>query len=167
MELDPKEQPQKVPTFLRVLSILSLIAIISGLMSGVLGLLSGPFSPEEIDDYLAKNMDGVNQLHDMGEIYWAETTSKILNLVRYTNNNFYMDRLINIGAYGIGLAGVMFMLRGRKIGFHLYIVYNLITLISIYASAPAYAVPPFYFFLFGFISLLFIFLYSRNLKFMK
>jgi hypothetical protein len=78
-----------------------------------------------------------------------------------------MDRLINFGAYAIGLNGVIFMLKGRKLGFHLYIVYNLIALISIYASAPASEIPSFYFILFGIISSVFIFMFSRNLKFMK
>lgn len=167
MEIEKNEQPWKPPVFLRVLSVFSLIAIVSGLLSSVLGAFSGPLSPGEIDTFLASNMAGVNQLNAMGETGWAETTSKILHLVKYTNDNFYMDRLINIGAYSIGLAGVIFMLRGRKLGFHLYIIYNLVALVSIYASAPAYAVPPFYFILFGFISLVFIFMYSRNLKYLN
>lgn len=167
MDENPNGQTEKVPTFLRVLSVFSLIAIISGLLSGVLGLFSGPLSGDEIDQFISQNMDGVNQLNAMGETYWSDITAKMIYLVRYTNDNFYMDRLINIGAYSIGLAGVTFMLRGRKLGFHLYIVYNLIALVSIYASAPAHAVPPFYFILFGSIALIFIFMYSRNLKFMR
>lgn len=167
MEIDSNEQPQKVPVFLRVLSVFSLIFIVPGLLGNVAGLFSGPLAPEDIDTYIANNMDSVNRLYNLGEVYWAETASKILNLIRYTSNNFYMDRIINIGAYSIGLVGILYMLRGRKLGFHLYIIYNLITLVSIYASAPVSAVPPAYVISLGVFSLIFIFLYSINLKFMK
>lgn len=168
MEIENQNEPvMKRPTFLVVLSVFSLISISSGLLSSILGLISGPLQEYQVDEIIAQNMSGVTQLQEMGEVYWSEITMKILNLIKYTNANFYMDRLINFGAYAIGLNGVIFMWKGRKLGFHLYIVYNLIALISIYASAPASEIPSFYFILFGIISSLFIFMYSRNLRFMK
>jgi hypothetical protein len=167
MEIENQKEPIKRPTFLVVLSVFSLISISSGLLSSILGLISGPMEDYQVDEIIGQNMAGVTQLQEMGEVYWSDITLKILNLVKYTNENFYLDRLINLGAYAIGLNGVIFMLKGKKLGFHLYIVYNLIALISIYASAPASEIPSFYFILFGIISSVFIFMYSRNLKFMK
>jgi hypothetical protein len=167
MEIENQKEPIKRPVFLVVLSVFSLISISSGLLSSILGLISGPMQDYQVDEIIGQNMAGVTQLQEMGEVYWSEITLKILNLIKYTNENFYMDRLINFGAYAIGLNGVIFMLKGRKLGFHLYIVYNLIALISIYASAPASEIPSFYFILFGIISSVFIFMFSRNLKFMK
>jgi hypothetical protein len=163
MEIENQKEPIKRPVFLVVLSVFSLISISSGLLSSILGLISGPMQDYQVDEIIGQNMAGVTQLQEMGEVYWSEITLKILNLIKYTNENFYMDRLINFGAYAIGLNGVIFMLKGRKLGFHLYIVYNLIALISIYASAPASEIPSFYFILFGIISSVFIFMFSRNL----
>lgn len=167
MENIEANQLPKRPTFLVVLSVFSLISIVGGLLSSVFGLISGPIPGEQIEEVIASNMDSINQLNEMGQPYWAEIMLKIVNLITYTNNNFYVDRLINLGAYGIGLAGIMFMLRGRKLGFHLYIVYNLITLVGVYASAPIDAVPSFYIIVSAIFSLIFIVLYSLNLKFMK
>ena len=167
MEIENQNEPMKRPTFFVVLSVFSLISISSGLLSSFLGLISGPLEDYQFDEIIGQNMAGVTQLQEMGEVYWSEITLKILNLIKYTNANFYMDRLINLGAYAIGLSGIIFMLKGRKLGFHLYIIYNLIALVSIYASAPASEIPSFYFILFGIISSIFIFMYSRNLKFMK
>jgi hypothetical protein len=167
MEIENQNESIKRPTFLVVLSVFSLISISSGLLTSILGLISGPMEDYQVDEIIGQNMAGVTQLQEMGEIYWSDITLKILNLIKYTNANFYIDRLINLGAYAIGLNGVIFMLKGKKLGFHLYIVYNLIALISIYASAPASEIPSFYFILFGIISSVFIFMYSRNLKFMK
>lgn len=176
--------PKRVPVFLRVLSILSLIYILLELVNRIKALFRGPVPPRQLNEFITRLSEGtpgnpssrlitdrpqtgmVKQLQDQGEYYWADVMSKILNLSRYVNANFYMDSVINIGGYLIGLAGILFMLRGRKLGFHLYIVYNLITMISIYASAPASEIPVFYFLVWGSISCIFIFLYSRNLKFM-
>lgn len=167
MEIENPKESLKRPVFLVVLSVFSLISISSGLLSSIIGLISGPLQEYQIDEIISQNMSGVAQLNEMGEVYWSDVTLKILNLIKYTNSNFYMDRLINLGAYSLGLYGVIFMLKGKKLGFHLYIVFNLIALVSIYASAPASEIPSFYFILFGITSALFIFLYSRNLKFMR
>ena len=159
-------EENKRPPFLMVLVVLSLMAVASGLFSNLLALIAGPIPADEVQKMIDSNMGQVNQLYEMGQPYWGDMTLKILNMVTYTNANFYMDRMINISAYSIGLFAVLNMLRGVKVGFHMYIIYNLIALFGIYASVPVREIPGFYFGFFGVISLLFIFLYSRNLHWM-
>jgi hypothetical protein len=103
----------------------------------------------------------------MGESEWAETIFKIMQLAVYTNANFYTDKLLNLGIYSLGFVGVVSMLKGRKLGFHLYIIYNILSLFSIYASAPIDQVPTFYLGFFGVIAAVFVFLYNLNLKWLK
>ena len=159
-------EENKRPPFLMILVVLSLMAVASGLFSNLLALIAGPIPADEVQKMIDSNMGQVNQLYEMGQPYWGDMTLKILNMVTYTNANFYMDRMINISAYSIGLFAVLNMLRGVKVGFHMYIIYNLIALFGIYASVPVREIPGFYFGFFGVISLLFIFLYSRNLHWM-
>lgn len=154
------------PTLLTVLVVLSLMTIASGLFSNLIGIMTGPIPADEIQEMIDANMGQVNQLYEMGQPYWGDKTFKIINMVTYTNANFYLDRMINISAYSIGLFAVLNMLRGVKVGFHLYIIYNLIALFGIYASVPIGEIPGIYFGFFGFISLLFIFLYSKNIHWM-
>ena len=163
-EIDTAEN--KRPTLLTVLVVLSLMVIGNGLLSNIAGLYLGPLSAEEIQKLTDPYMPQVNQFYELGQPYWGDTMLKILNLVKFTNANFIMDRMINITAYGIGLFGVLNMLRGIKLGFHMYIIYNMIALFSIYASAPLSEIPGFYFGFYGVISLLFIYLYSKNLHWM-
>lgn len=162
MDLQPKR-----PVFLTVLGILSLITIGFGILSSVLGLLSGPMSAADLEATLAGSAQSAQQLQEMGESEWAETIFKIMQLAVYTNANFYADKLLNLGIYSLGFVGVVSMLKGRKLGFHLYIIYNILSLFSIYASAPIDQVPTFYLGLFGVIATIFVFLYSRNLKWLK
>lgn len=157
----------KRPTLLVVLSVLSLMVIASGLFSNLLSLLSGPLSADQVQDLIDVNMPQVNQLYDIGATFWGDTTLKIINMVSYTNANFYMDRMINIVGYSIGLFGVLNMLKGVKLGFHFYIIYNLISLFGVFASVPNSEIPGFYFGFFGVISLVFIYLYSKTLPWMK
>lgn len=160
------EEEKKRPTLLTVLVVLSLMVIANGLFSNLLGLLAGPLSSDQVQEMVDSNMGQVNQLYEMGQPYWGDTTLKILNMITYTNANFMMDRMINIVGYSIGLFGVLNMLRGVKLGFHFYIIYNLIALFGIYASVPVSEIPGFYFGFFGVISLLFIYLYSKTLPWM-
>ena len=157
----------KRPTLLVVLSVLSLMVIASGLFSNLLSLFSGPLSADQVQDLIDVNMPEVNKLYAIGATFWGDTTLKIINMVSYTNANFYMDRMINIVGYSIGLFGVLNMLRGVKLGFHFYIIYNLISLIAVFASVPNSEIPGFYFGFFGAVSLVFIYLYSKTLPWMK
>lgn len=165
-DLNSYDQPKR-PVFLTVLSVFSLIAIGFGILSSFLGLFAGPLSSEELEMTLASSAQSAEQLKSMGEADWAETIYKIMNLVVYTNANFYVDKLLNLVIYSIGLVGVVSMLRLRKIGFHFYIVYNILALFSIYASAPIDEVPTFYLGFFGVIAAIFVFMYSRMLRYLK
>lgn len=167
MQTLENDSQTKRPVFLTVLSVLSLIAIGFGILSSFLGLFAGPLSSEELELTLASSAQSAEQLKSMGESDWAETIYKIMNLVMYTNANFYMDKLLNLVIYSTGFVGVISMMKGRKLGFHLYIIYNILALFSIYASAPIDEVPTFYLVFFGVIAAVFVFLYSRNLKWLK
>lgn len=167
MEAVKMDRQPKRPVFLTVLGVLSLITIGFGILSSVLGLLSGPMSAADLEATLAGSAQSAQQLQEMGESEWAETIFKIMQLAVYTNANFYTDKLLNLGIYSLGFVGVVSMLKGRKLGFHLYIIYNILSLFSIYASAPIDQVPTFYLGLFGVIAAIFVFLYSRNLKWLK
>ena len=165
--LESQNEKFQRPPLLTVLSVLSLITIGFGLLGAISGIFSGPPSAEEIESHIASFGHNIAILQEAGEVYWVDVLTKMVKLITYTSANFYMNTTIELVGYATGLAGVILMLRGRKIGFHLYIIYSLIMVLSIYASAPVSEIPPFYLISLAVVSLIFIFLYSRNLKFMK
>lgn len=165
--LEDNDQKVKRPVLLTVLAILSLVSISFGLLGSILGILNGPPSAEELEVAMSAYSTNIAILEQAGEPYWVDVMTKMLKLISYTNANFYMNTIIELLAYIVGLSGVIMMLRGRKIGFHLYIIYSLIMVFSIYASAPVSEIPPFYFITLGTVALVFILLYSRTLKFLK
>lgn len=166
-EIIPPEKVNEKPKLLKVISILSFVSIGNGIITTFMSLFKGPLTADQINKVQEVGMKQVDQIYEMGEPGAAEMMLKIINLVRYTNDNFYTSNTINLLSYIIGLLGVVYMLMGRKIGFHMYIIYSIIAVFAIYASAPVQEIPTAYFTVLGTISLLFIFMYSRCLKWMK
>lgn len=162
-----EHQEMKRPTLLLVLSILSFISIGFGFFGGIFSFLSGPVSVEDIDALIAENMPMIEQLRDLGSDYWANEMMKSFQMIRYTNANFWMNQAVNLLAYGVGFVGVFFMLKGFKKGFHAYIIYNLLLLLSPFASVPFGEVPSFLLISNAIIAGIFIFLYSRNLTYLN
>jgi hypothetical protein len=166
MYLDEKEEAKR-PTFLLVLAIFSFIAIGFGILGSVFGFISGPASAEEVESLFADNMPMIDQLRDLGSDFWADQMLKAIQMVQYTNANFWLNQTIVLITYVVGLMGVIWMLQGMKRGFHAYIIYNLLALFGSFVSVPFGEYPTFILIFNSILSGLFIFLYSRNLSYIN
>lgn len=164
-ELDniQEESQPKRPTFLKVLCILTFIATGLSFLGIVPRLLTGPMSEDAIADTiimfdkLSENMRELN-FSSLAEFY---EKSKLMTLD--ANDKFYLSNSVNLIMTLLGLISAIRMWQGYKIGFHLYIVYNLLALGSIYFYTPFEHVPTVIVIMNLLLSSLFIFLYSRNL----
>jgi len=167
MEIDQIEQPKKRPVFLTVLCILTLVSTGFSTLGLVASLAMGPQTPDELEKTTAEGMILVNQLNDAGSHYMADQMEKLIHSSSYTNDVFYIVLSVNFLTVFLGLGGAILMLRGRKLGFHSYILYSIVSILSIYIAIPVSEVPTFII-VFGIIfSGLFIFMYSRNLHWLK
>jgi hypothetical protein len=162
-----QEINKKRPVFLTVLGILSFITIGFGLLGNVTGIFSGPLSEKEMNQAMAEALKSLEPLNASGMDDMSASFELVFRTQVYINANFYVHTLITIASFLIGLLGVIFMFKGRKNGFHLYIIYNLINVSSIYLSVPASEVPSIIVISNLIFSALFVFLYSRNLHWMK
>lgn len=162
-----QEIKQKRPVFLTVLGILSFITIGFGLLGNVTGLFSGPLSEAEMEQVMNQALKSLEPLNASGMNEMSSSFELIFRTQVYINANFYIHTLITIASLAIGLSGVIFMFQAKKNGFHLYIIYNLINVSSIYLSVPASEVPSIIVISNLIFSALFVFLYSRNLHWMK
>lgn len=167
MEINQVEQPKKRPVFLTVLCILTLVSTGFSVLGLIANLAMGPQSPDELEKSTAEGMVMVNQLNDTGSHFMADQIEKLIHSGSYTNDSFYLILSVNFLTVALGLGGAILMLRGRKLGFHSYILYSILSILSIYIAIPVSEVPTFII-LFGIIfSGLFIFMYSRNLHWLK
>jgi hypothetical protein len=99
-----------------------------------MGFISGPLSNEELE----KSFSTLNSFSTMfgstGEIQLV--LEKTIEKQRIINSNFYLNSLITTVVYALGLVGVIFMWKQRKLGFHLYVIYSLLAMTAVYVIVP-------------------------------
>jgi hypothetical protein len=83
------------------------------------------------------------------------------------NDHFYGVLAVSILTIVVGFFGVLSMWRGSKLGFHLYIIYSLIGTAHVYIFVSPSIVPSLMIYTNLGLSAIFVFMYSRNLKWMK
>jgi hypothetical protein len=168
METFEEVTPQrKRPVFLTVLGILTFINSGFGLLGALIAYVAGPASSDEIENYLAMNMRNIDQIRSEGMNGFADTMQKMINSIQYSNDAHFLSTSLNLVISALAIAGVIMMFRGQKTGFHLYIIGCLLRICSFYFYTPAAEVSGMMVGYFTFTSLLFIFMYSRNLKWLK
>ena len=164
-ELQPKEE--KRPTLLTVLCILTFVSIGINMLTLLVQLVAGPSSEEEILAERVELSRAISQMQDAGMDGIAQMMEQFMAMTAQIQENFYFAMAISLVTYLVGFFGVLKMFQGEKIGFHLYIVYNLLSIGGIYLYVSPNNIPSMSI-IFGLIlSGAFIFMYSRNLSWLK
>lgn len=165
--INTSEQAPKRPVFLLVLCILSFVYLAFNGLGIIGGYIAGPESAESIKKEKASLDKQMDDLEVQGATEWKPTIEKFKTMVVTLNRKFYYVQAINVLIFLIGTAGVIFMLIGRRLGFHLYIIYSLLSVCSYYLFMSPSTVPTIIIVFSASLSALFVFLYSRNLKWMR
>ncbi len=166
-ELDQTGTPEvKRPTFLKVLCILSFISIGFSTFSTLGSLIMGPEDEETMIEQKATMMESTAELREAGMNGLADLMDQIQRMSESLNEHFYAVTLSSLLTVVVGFFGVFMMWKGKKLGFHLYIVYNLIGLGNLYLFVNPADVPTFAVIWSLLLSTVFIVMYSRNLHWM-
>jgi hypothetical protein len=166
--LEQEQQQEKRPVFLTVLVILSFVYIGWSMLSHLLSLARGPMTEEQLEEAKVEMTKSINQMKGTDGMEWIEDLMRSsIEMIESTNASHTLYILTGILILVIGIAGVLFMMRGRKLGFHVYIIYSFLASVQIYLFvAPSLLSNAMV--IFGlFISGIFVLLYGLNLKWMK
>lgn len=155
---------QKRPRFLLVICILSLVWSGSAFFIGLVNLSKGPATQSQMKEALVEMDKNTEELKKNGMHSWVPTFQKLRQMTIESNNKFYPIQLTNILVMAIGILGVVQMLRGFKIGFHLYIIYSLLAIMQHYMFMSPTIIPTFLVVINLFFAGLFISMYAANLK---
>ncbi len=167
VEIDNIGEDEKRPSFLTAICVLSFITIGSNLIFGFIGLFSGPQSDEELLQAKVDLAKTSSELKTAGLESWVDVLDQLDRMTLEINDSFYLASILGLIVALIGLFGVLKMWQGMKMGFHLYIIYSLISVVSVYLYVSPANIPSFVIIFNLLISGLFIFMYSRNLHWMK
>ena len=92
---------------------------------------------------------------------------KIQRMSVEVNDNFYFVSAFGLILTILGLYSALKMWKGSKIGFHLYIIYNLLSIGGIYLYVTPANIPTVFVVFNVVLSGIFILMYLRNLKWLK
>ena len=157
-------QPTRAPRFLLILVILTLLNTGLALLGGILSFLAGKPSQKEILESKVQMARSIVELRKlkMDDFVDVFTKMEAINDAMYAN--FIMFNLLAVFIAGIGAASAFMMLKRMKLGFHAYIVYSFLSILSVYAFVAPVNVPSILILTNAIFAGLFVFLYSRNLK---
>lgn len=162
MELEERKRPG----LLTVLSILSFIYIGINLISNITQFFSGPYSEDQMYEMKVQSSEQITEMKSLGIDWAVEMLEKSQRMMEDINNHYYFALVITLVSLILGLVGVVMMLKQRKLGFHLYIIYNIISIGGLFLYVSPGNVPLFATIFNVILAGLFIFLYSRTLGYM-
>ncbi|MDR0802439.1 hypothetical protein [Fluviicola sp.] len=164
---EQQEKPSKRPVLLTVLCILSFIVVGFGLLGVLISLAGGQPSAAEIEKAYNLTMQMASDNRDQNITFLAEILEQMAEMTSYQQHHYWSVLLVNAITMGTGFAGVLMMFRGRKLGFHLYIIYNLLSVGGSFLIIPSHMIPMISVIMNLILSGVFVFLYSLNLKWMN
>jgi hypothetical protein len=161
------QAPVERPKFLKVLCILSFVSIGVSILNGLLGMVKGPASSDEMLERKVELTKSVNEMNDLGMDGLADMLAKIERMSMSVNDAYYSVTFVALITALIGIYGVWNMWNGKKLGFHLYIIYSLLAVLQLYFFVSPNDIPTIIVVWNILISGGFIYMYSRNLNWLK
>ena len=158
------KQPTSAPIFLIVLVILTLLNTGLAFLGGIFSLVVGKPSEKEILESKVQMAKPIIELRKLEMDYFVDVFTKLEAINDAMYANFMMFNLLGIFIALIGAASAFMMLFRMKLGFHAYIVYSFLSILSVYAFVAPINVPSIFILTNAIFAGLFVFLYSRNLK---
>jgi len=165
--MNETQEESKRPTGLLVLFILTTIYTSLKILGALGSVLSGPPNAEEIKRIKVEMGKSMKAAKDLNSDFLVDFIEKMGIISEATIANFMLFNFLSILFYGLGLAAAILMFKRMKLGFHLYIGYSFLLLLQYYFIVSPSDVPISLLVMEGLMSLLFIFLYSRYLNWMK
>jgi hypothetical protein len=164
---DNQNQKEPRPSFLTTLCVLSFISTGLTILSSIFGLLGGPMNEEELLKQKVELTKSADELRSLDAESFAVMIEKLQRMMESINEHFYASTFLSVIVAGLGLFGVLQMWSGKKMGFQIYMAYSLITIVQTYLFVAPADIPLFVIVWNVLIAALFIFLYSRNVKWLE
>ena len=155
---------EKMPKFLLVLLILTLINTGLAILGGITGLLMGKPSEKEILASKVQMAKSIVELKKANLEYFVDLLQKIEGITDAMYANFLMYNLLASFVAATGILAALMMFKRMKLGFHCYIIYSFLSILSVYAFVAPSNVPTILIVANTIFAGLFVFMYSRNLQ---
>ena len=167
-EQGQEQETPKRPVFLTVLVILTWVSVGMMIMTNFTGLVTGPLGEEELLEQEIKAAESIVELREVGQDSFVQFIEVGLERNRYLHEKaFYQANTVTLILAILGAVGAWYMWNRRKLGFHLYIVYSLLTVVQSYFIYPMDLIIQVEIYFNLAMSAMFVFMYSLNLHWMS
>ena len=166
-EFNEPSKSSKIPQLLLVTGILSIIGTSMTIISGIRSLITGKPNEEEIVESKLAMARSLEEARKNNIKFLEDLIKKIQIMLDAMYENFFLYSLAAALVAGVGLAGVILMIRRKEIGFHLYIIYCFLYIAQSYLFVTPSNVPLIMVLFNIFVSGIFIYIYSRNIKWFR
>jgi len=157
----------KPPKGLMVLLILTWINTLFSMLSTLFTLIFVRPKPEDLAKDKVEMAKSIVELKKLGLDFVVNLLERIQAMTEALQPFFIELNLVNLLVLMVGAVSALLMYRRNILGFHLYIVYNLASVGSIYLFVSPSVLPSIIIIVNSAFSLLFVLLYARHLTWLK
>lgn len=157
----------KRPQGLMILLVLTFINTGSSIFFGLLTLLFFKPTAADLKKERLEMAKSIVELKDLGLNSLVDLLERVQAMTEALNGYFVETNIVNIVIALLGAAAAYFMLKRNQLGFHGYIIYNLLASGSIYFFISPSLIPSVILIVNLCISLVFVLLYARHLPWIK
>jgi hypothetical protein len=162
METEINKEGNDRPQFLKVICILSFIFTIAYSFMYTVALMSGSPDSDSLDEQKSEAMASISQMREMGYEDMANSFLKVQRYSEFRLDHFYTVVPFDLVVVLLGFVAVFFMWTRRKLGFQLYILYSVLSVVSYFFFVAMDDVPFLMVYFNLVLSGLFVWMYSKN-----
>ena len=150
-----------------VLLVLTWVNTLFSIISTLFTLIFVRPKPEDLAKERVETAKSILELKKLGLESMVDLLERIQAMTDALQPYFFEINFVNLGLLALGTFAGLLMYRRNIVGFHLYIIYNLASVGSLYLFISPALVPSVIVIVNALISLVFVLLYARHLSWLK
>jgi membrane-associated HD superfamily phosphohydrolase len=150
-----------------VLLVLTWVNTLFSIVTAFFTLIFMRPSAQDLEQEKLEMAQSIVELKKLGMDSFVSLLERLQAMTEAMQPYFIQSNLVNIMVLACGAVAAWFMYRRNQLGFHLYIIYNLASVGSIYLFISPSLIPSVIILVNSLLSLVFVLLYAKHLPWLK
>lgn len=155
------------PKGLMVLLVLTWVNTLFSIVTTIFTLIFMRPSTQDLEQEKLEMAKSIVELKKLGMDSFVSLLERLQAMTEAMQPYFVQSNLVNVLVLACGAVAAWFMYQRNQLGFHLYIVYNLASVGSIYLFISPSLIPSIIVWVNSLLALVFVLLYAKHLPWLK
>lgn len=155
------------PKGLMVLLVLTWVNTLFSIVTTIFTLIFMRPSTQDLEQEKLEMAKSIVELKKLGMDSFVSLLERLQAMTEAMQPYFVQSNLVNVIVLACGAVAAWFMYQRNQLGFHLYIIYNLASVGSIYLFISPSLIPSVIILVNSLLSVVFVLLYSKHLPWLK